>query len=93
MRPHALIRNRNQRSISMVRLMATTAKGDSCWDKAAPDEPLFVLRAQDATAPEVVEYWLYLNPHLQHTVKGYEARDLANQMRTWQNERMVKIAD
>lgn len=73
--------------------MSTKRKGDSCYEKAHIDEPLFVLRAQDATAPETVEFWLSLNPHLQHTAKGYEAQELANQMRKWQDERLKKIAD
>lgn len=30
---------------------------DSCLVKVAPDEPIFVLRAQDRTAPRVVRYW------------------------------------
>jgi len=73
--------------------MGTKRQGDTCYEKADPDEPLFILRAQDATAPEAVEYWLSLNPQLQHTAKGNEAQELANSMRTWQNERFRKIAD
>ena len=30
---------------------------DSCLMKAAPDEPIFVLRAQDSLAPGVVRDW------------------------------------
>ena len=29
-------------------------------DKIAPDEPIFVLRAQDVTAPAAVEAWIKL---------------------------------
>lgn len=29
-----------------------------CYDKADPDEPLFVLRAKDPTAPDLVRLWV-----------------------------------
>ena len=29
----------------------------NCYAKAADDEPIFVLRAKDALAPDVVRYW------------------------------------
>jgi hypothetical protein len=32
----------------------------SCLKKAADDEPIFVLRAQDKLAPAVVQYWIDL---------------------------------
>lgn len=31
---------------------------NSCLNKAAEDEPVFVLRAQDLTAPEVIREWV-----------------------------------
>lgn len=31
---------------------------DLCLDKVADDEPIFVLRAQDITAPDVVRFWI-----------------------------------
>lgn len=30
----------------------------SCINKAADDEPVFVLRASDITAPDVIEFWV-----------------------------------
>lgn len=33
---------------------------NSAWSKAAPNEPVFVLRAQDALAHIVVDYWARL---------------------------------
>lgn len=30
----------------------------SCINKAAEDEPVFVLRASDITAPRVIEFWI-----------------------------------
>lgn len=40
--------------------MATKREGVPCYDKAAEDEPLFVLRGQDQFAAETVEYWAHL---------------------------------
>ena len=37
--------------------MATKRRGDSCYDKADLDEPIFVLRAKDKLAPNVVRDW------------------------------------
>ncbi len=38
-----------------------TKATDSCLAKAKPDEPLFVLRGQDASAPLVILSWIELN--------------------------------
>ena len=37
--------------------MATKKTGVSCYDKAHPDEPIFVLRAQDPMAAAIVRVW------------------------------------
>jgi len=37
--------------------MATKAH-DPCREKAADDEPIFTLRAQDISAPTVVRFWV-----------------------------------
>jgi hypothetical protein len=50
-----------------------------------PQEPVFVLRGQDALAPEVVLYWVALA--IRHGVpdeKVQEARRWAEEMREWQ---------
>lgn len=33
---------------------------ESCFNKAQPNEPVFVLRGQDMVAGDVVRYWAYL---------------------------------
>lgn len=64
--------------------MATKRDGCPCYEKAAPDEPLFVLRAQDVLASRVVEFWadeaekIHVNPK-----KIEEARDCARAMSEW----------
>lgn len=82
--------------------MATKAQEirnpDSCLNKAAFDEPVFVLRANDPVAAHVVEYWaacyaadkaLHAAPGVVHHLtdkqqaKHTEALDLALRMRTY----------
>jgi len=73
--------------------MGTKRNGDLCYEKADLDEPLFVLRAQDATAPDVVQFWYDSNPQVHHTAKGYECLELIKAMRAWQDIRLAKLAD
>lgn len=55
-----------------------------CFAHAAPDEPLFVLRANDEMAPLVVELWCVLSKDAGlHRSKLAEAYSLAQQMREW----------
>lgn len=65
---------------------------DSCLNKAAPDEPLFVLRANDPIAPYIVEHWasMYItNKRLDGEVSRAQLDKMANAtvvaagMRTW----------
>lgn len=58
------------------------------------DEPVFLLRAQDVTAPEVLEHWA----HLQFNRGGSEemarmASNHARAMREWQAANGSKLAD
>lgn len=60
------------------------ARGEGCLGKAADDEPVFVLRAQDDLAADLVDQWatrasLLGCPH----DKVREARELAQSMREW----------
>lgn len=58
----------------------------SCLNKAADDEPLFVLRAQDATAPLSIEHWLAMNPQLPME-KRREAIECMEAMRAWPTQK------
>lgn len=55
----------------------------SCLNKAADDEPIFVLRGKDMVAPRVVEYWAQLASGVHETEKIDEALNLAEAMRIW----------
>lgn len=50
--------------------------------KVPDNEPIFVLRAQDITAPEIILEWIRLNPALSEA-RRREAFECAEQMRHW----------
>jgi hypothetical protein len=62
----------------------------SCLEKAAPDEPIFVLRAQDLTAPKVVLNWISENFLTCPDEKLREAFEHALRMKNYHTK---KIAD
>lgn len=67
-------------------------RGEGCLGKAADDEPVFILRAQDKLAPEIIREWakkLYLADPTSATVKKRdEARALADAMEAWPNRKI-----
>jgi hypothetical protein len=74
---------------------------DSCLNKAADDEPLFVLRANDELAPDVVRHWVGRYDLAKggpgrmtaaQNKKCAEAMALARQMEAWR-ERSVTGKD
>lgn len=68
------------------RELATQGKG--CLGKAADDEPVFILRAQDAEAADLVELWaIRAQRGGTHPDKVREAHDLAEAMRAWPNQK------
>lgn len=51
---------------------------DSCWNRAADDEPVFVLRATDPVAAKVIRYWVTMRYNaMRHTAN---AAHYANEM-------------
>ncbi len=69
---------------------------DKCLEKVGDDEPIFVLRAQDRLAPQLVRDWLLrakaYNGNLSRE-KIKEAQDLADLMEDWQRENGSKFPD
>lgn len=63
---------------------AAAARGEGCLGKAADDEPVFVLRAQDMLAADLVDTWA-TQAHVAGCKwdKVREARELAQAMREW----------
>lgn len=57
---------------------------NSCLNKAAPDEMIFVLRARDECAADTIRYWVALrlikDKNMPSDIKIREALDIANAM-------------
>lgn len=71
-----------------------TKDNDSCREKAAEDEPIFTLRAQDKLAPTLVELWAnHAERRGAPPEKVAEARGCAAAMRAWQRENPSKWPD
>ncbi len=73
-----------------------------CYAAAAPDEPIFILRANDVNAPEAVRQWAtlyYQEKRRQGTwtdqtrAKYNEALKCATDMTNWKNERSCQACD
>lgn len=74
---------------------------DGCFAKAAMDEPLFVLRAQDKSAPQFVRAWAekFRQHHLKAGTTGYElaaaitkhteALSVADAMEAWKTRKQA----
>lgn len=61
---------------------------DSCLDKVKPTEPIFVLRAQDSSAPDLVRLWAHRNRANLNDSKFNEAMDCAEAMEQWPNRKL-----
>lgn len=62
---------------------------ESCLSKANDDEPIFVLRGQDALSPIMVEAWiLFARANGVAEDKLAEAEACARAMRMWRPQRM-----
>jgi len=57
-----------------------TKYNSRCIKKAEPNEPIFVLRANDPTAPALVKAWATLNRHIQPMSKLISAGNLSHSM-------------
>lgn len=63
-----------------------------CYEKAAPDEPMFILLARDASAPALVEMWAHdRERHGEEAGVVAEARECAEQMRAWRDRNRPPI--
>ncbi len=72
----------------------TAHDATGCLSKAAPDEPIFVLRAQDELAPTAVRIWVQLAKRENvPEAKLDEAMSLADWMEDWQANHSHKVPD
>lgn len=64
----------------------STKHNSQCLLKAGDDEPIFVLRAKDPTAPAVIVKWVAENIGKQPYDKLMEAVKVAHDMCDWRKE-------
>lgn len=70
--------------ITKKEVLNAALKGEGALGKAADDEPVFVLRAQDAEAADLVELWAIRAESAGAPYdKTREAFDIADFMRRW----------
>ena len=70
---------------------------DSCLNKADEDEPLFVLRANDELAPDIVREWARMYDRQKRDegmtdvqmAKHQEALDIADRMEDWKRDQRL----
>lgn len=68
--------------------------GEGCLGRARDDEPVFVLRARDSIAADLVRIWAFRAQTLgAPSAKVREAFDLADQMDKWGRENGTKVPD
>jgi hypothetical protein len=69
--------------------LVATKHNSISLDKAKDDEPIFVLRAQDLLAPDVVRGWADVAERAGCSpAKVTEAREIADAMERWPARRM-----
>ncbi len=75
-------------------MTSTMKEGVTSLEKVREDEPVFVLRAQDKLAPEIVREWAY-RAHVSGAPieKVREARRIADEMEEWQVANRRKVPD
>lgn len=77
-----------------MRAMDEIADPNSCISKAADDEPVFVLRAQDLFAPGLVRFWAMMAKACGAPQEKWEgAALLANDMDRWAVKNGAKYPD
>lgn len=58
----------------------------SCLNKADPNEPIFVLRAKDPIAAQVIRHWAAMAVDIHESEKREEALECAELMDVWNKE-------
>ena len=63
------------------------ANPDGCLNKAAPNEPLFILRGNDPLAAQTVRLWAAMAVAVHEDAKVAEASACADYMQQWLSEK------
>lgn len=73
------------------------ARGEGCLGKAADDEPVFILRAQDLLSVRTVLFWAMelgmASSSADSNAKAKEAFDWVVKAKEWQAANRVKVPD
>ncbi len=64
----------------------------SCLNRAAPDEPVFVLRARDLAAAQTVRLWAAMAVTCHEKTKVDEALRVAQRMEEWRARSIPALA-
>lgn len=64
-----------------------TKHTDKCLQKAADDEPIFVLLGRDVSSPKTICYWILDNIETLKPEKAHEALEHALNMRKYPNRK------
>ena len=73
-------------------MASTKETGVPCYDKAAPDEPLFVLRAADPCAAAAIRAWANEAKRAGHRASKVDgAMQDAIDFELWQNENPGRV--
>lgn len=68
------------------------SRPDSCLNKAAADEPVFVLRAKDPMAAMTIRHWVAMSSAGAHeSIKLAEAMKAADGMDEWRNKNVAAL--
>lgn len=65
---------------------------NSCLNKAASSEPIFVIRGKDILAPMLIRHWATMAEGVHEAEKVHEARGLADEIERWQSQPMCDVA-
>lgn len=68
-----------------------TKQNSSCLQKALDDEPIFVLRAKDPSAPKIIAQWCASNLGEQPNEKIDEAMKVAQEMRQFRTSNYHRL--
>lgn len=80
--------------MTKIQVLEAAIRGEGCLGKAADDEPVFVLRAQDLLAYETLRHWIYtarMNEVDADKIDGVV--DDLEQFRQWSMDHTTKLPD
>ncbi len=70
------------------------SRSDSCLNKAAADEPVFVLRAKDPMAAMTIRHWVTMSGAGAHeSTKLTEALKAADEMDAWRSRNVPETVN